>query len=90
MGHRICRTLMIVLILLYLAALAIGLIGTYGWFGQDRDPLSWVFILPLGLPWVLMLDGAGDTAAPVLVALTPLLNIAILWGLCHFMKGRSA
>jgi hypothetical protein len=75
---------MIVFALLYAAALAIGLIGTYGWFGQPQDPLGWVFILPLGLPWTLMLDGE----APWAVALAPLLNLAILVAICRYMKGR--
>ena len=30
--------------------------GTFGLFGTERDPLAGVFLLPLGLPWVLAID----------------------------------
>lgn len=70
---------------LYLAALALLLIGTFGLFGQERDPLSGVFLMPLGLPWVLWLDGASDGLKPWLAALAPALNIAILSAMCRVL-----
>ena len=34
------------------ACIGLGLIGTFGWFGQELEPLSWVFvILNLVLPY---------------------------------------
>lgn len=39
-----------VFVVLYLLALALLAIGTFGWFGQEQDPLSGVFLLPFGLP----------------------------------------
>jgi hypothetical protein len=65
---------------LYVAALAIYLVGTLGLFGQQPDPLSGAFLMPLGLPWNLLLDRlAGPSAAAA--ALAPLVNLAILYWL---------
>ena len=50
--------------ILYLTALALLLIGTFGLFGQERDPSAGVFLMPLGLPWVLWLDGFPEVALP--------------------------
>lgn len=76
-------------VLLYLAALALLIIGTFGLFGQEQDPLAGVFLLPLGLPWNLLLDRIG-LAGPLPMVLAPLLNIAIVWGLWRWAKGRRA
>ena len=71
---------------LYAAALFIWAVGTFGWFGQERDPLSAVFLVPLGLPWTIFAGGAPDAALPWIGALAPLLNIAIL----RWLAGRFA
>jgi hypothetical protein len=42
-----------IFLLLYAAAFALFMVGTFGWFGQDQDPLSGVFLILLGLPWNL-------------------------------------
>ncbi len=76
---------------LYLAALTLLLIGTFGLFGQERDPLSGVFLMPLGLPWILWLDRFPDPMLPWLAGSAPLLNLAILAFLCrHVRRGKSA
>ena len=67
---------------LYLLSLLLLAVGTFGWLGQDRDPLSGVFLLPLGLPWNYLLDAAGigsDQALPLILA--PLVNAGILYWL---------
>ncbi len=74
----------------YLFALALLLIGTFGLFGQEQDPLSGIFLLPLGLPWVLWLDGVPDVLLPSLAALVPLLNILILTLLCRYFRSDEA
>jgi hypothetical protein len=66
------------------------LIGTFGLFGQERDPLAGVFLMPLGLPWVLWLDGFPEIALPWLAGMAPLLNLAILIFLCRRLAGRKA
>ncbi len=65
---------------LYLVALAVLAMGTFGWFGQEQDPLSGVFLLPLGLPWNILADRAGLGGALVAI-LAPLVNAGILYWL---------
>lgn len=76
-GRDAMKWVFVVFLCLYLAALALLGIGTYGWFGQERDPLSAVFLLPLGLPWNLIADRAGAGGAMTAI-LAPLVNAAIL------------
>lgn len=82
-ASAICKWSIRALGALYLLALALLLIGTFGFFGQERDPLSGVFLLPLGVPWVWFVDLAPEPLWPWLAALAPLLNFGILFGLCH-------
>ena len=65
-------------LLLYAVALSLLAVGTFGWFGQDRDPLSGVFLIPLGLPSVWLGDEAGLTG-PALAILAPAINAGILY-----------
>lgn len=74
----------------YLVALALLLIGTFGLFGQERDPLSGVFLIPLGLPWVSLLDGVSDGLKPWLLALAPAFNLFILMALCRAFSRKKA
>jgi hypothetical protein len=83
----ICRAGVRVFAVLYAAALAIFLIGSFGLFGQPRDPLAGAFLIPLGLPWNLAVDTAPEPLWPWLAAAAPTLNILLLVGLCRF--GRS-
>ena len=80
--NRVCRVATIVFLFVYLAALALFIIGTVGLFGQDRDPLSAVFLMPLGLPWNLMLDVFPEPLWPWLAAAVPALNLMILRSIC--------
>lgn len=65
---------------LYAVALALLAIGTFGLFGQPKDPVSGVFLLPLGVPWNNLLSAAGlGEVASMIVA--PAINAAILFGL---------
>ena len=70
-------------------ALALLLIGTFGLFGQERDPLAGVFLIPLGLPWVLWTDGLSDGLKPWLATLSPLLNIVILAAVCRLLRRKN-
>lgn len=65
---------------LYAAALGLLAIGTYGLFGQEQDPLSAVFLIPLGLPWNFVADWFGQASAMTAI-LAPLVNAAILYWL---------
>lgn len=72
---------------LYLLALAVLAVGTFGLFGQERDPLSAVFLVPLGVPWIWLADRLGMGGAPVLI-LAPLINLAILFVLARWHAKR--
>lgn len=71
--------------LLYLLALGLLIVGTFGLFGSERDPLAAVFLVPLGFPWVLLLDGVSQAALPWLAVLCPLLNLLILAAICRWI-----
>ena len=71
----------IVFVTLYAIALALLAIGTFGWFGQEQDPLSGVFLMPLGLPWNLLLDRVLGLDGPWVARLSPAVNAAILYWL---------
>lgn len=67
----------------YIVALALFLIGVFGLFGQEQDPLSAIFLIPLGFPWFLASGMVGDAAGPWIAALSPLINILIFRWLAH-------
>lgn len=67
-------------------ALALLLIGTFGLFGQERDPLAGVFLIPLGLPWSLWTGGLSDELKPLVATLSPLVNIVILAAGCRLLR----
>ena len=85
-----CRWGLRILPGLYLVALALLAMGTAGLFGQERDPLAGVFLMPLGLPWVLWLDGVGAALRPWLAALAPALNLALLAAACRLLPWARA
>lgn len=86
----LCNWVIRIVGVLYLVALALLLIGTFGLFGQEQDPLSGIFLLPLGLPWLLWSDGVPDVLLPSLAAFVPLLNILILTLLCRYFRSDEA
>jgi hypothetical protein len=85
---RICRFLVIAFAVAYALALGLLAIGTFGLFGQERDPLSGVFLIPLGVPWVFLLDPVPDALKPWTAMAAPALNLALLWALCRAIAGR--
>ncbi len=88
--NRTCRILLIAFTALYAVALALLAIGTFGLFGQEQDPLSGVFLIPLGLPWNLWLDGLSEPLLPWLAALAPMVNLVVLAVLCRAISGSRA
>ncbi|MEQ7874159.1 hypothetical protein ABDK56_09180 [Sphingomonas sp. ASV193] len=68
----------------YLVAVALFAVSAFGLFGQPRDPLGAIFLLPLGLPWTLV-AARLETPPALLVVALPLINLAILYWL---WKGR--
>jgi hypothetical protein len=82
MGWKLCRIVLLVFTLLYGAALLVFLIGIFGWFGQEADPLAGVFLVPLGLPWNLFLDTLPDPLRAWAAAAAPLVTILIIGVIC--------
>jgi hypothetical protein len=83
---RICKWIAGLFALAYVAALAILAIGTFGLFGQERDPLSGVFVLLLGWPWTRLLDGLAEPVRPLAAAAMPMMNLAALWLACGLAR----
>lgn len=88
MMARAFRMALIAFGMLYVFALAIFLIGTFGLFGQDRDPLSGVFLIPLGLPWNRFIDVFPEALWPWFAAGAPAINLLILIVLHRYFGRR--
>lgn len=71
---------------LYVLAAALMLISAFGLFGQENDPLSALFLLPLGLPWNVIADRLG-IAGTASILLAPLVNAGLLYWLWKRMAG---
>ncbi len=89
MARRFCRAALIALAALYVLALLVWLAGTFGLFGAERDPLSAVFLMPLGLPWNLLVDRLPEPLWPWLAAAAPLVNRASLRLVFAWATGRT-
>ncbi|SEA99396.1 hypothetical protein [Rubrimonas cliftonensis] len=78
-----------VVALLWIAAAALFLAGRYGWAGAEPDPLSGVFLIPLGLPWNRLIEAAFEAAWPWLALAAPGINVALLLLLRRWAGGRK-
>ncbi len=90
----ICRLLIGGGILFYLAALAVALIGTQGWFGVQPDGLAAVYLIVLGTPWTLVMAPLLMMGLPILIGqmvalAAPLLNLYILRRICRRRDARD-
>jgi len=86
--RKVCRIVIWAFGIAYLLALALLAVGTFGLFGQEQDPLSGVFLLPLGLPWNLMLDGVSAPLMPWVAILAPAANLLLLSLICRMFSRR--
>ena len=68
---------------LYVFALALFLVGTFGLFGSERDPLSGIFLIPLGWPWNVFTYLFPEVAWTWVAATMPAINAAILGWLSY-------
>jgi hypothetical protein len=73
---------------LYILALALFGVGTFGLFGSETGPLAGVFLVPLGLPWNMMLDVFPEPALPWLAASAPLANLLLIFAICRLFDAR--
>lgn len=81
-----CRIIIWIFAFLYAAAVALLLIGTFGLFGSEKDPLAGIFLLPLGLPWSLAAHLAPEPLMPWLAGLAPAINLGLLVVLCRYLN----
>lgn len=77
-----CRVVIWLFGLAWLASLFLLAVGTFGLFGQEKTPLAGVFLMPLGLPWTVMASSLNDQLLRIVAILAPGLNLAILTFLC--------
>lgn len=80
----VCRALIAIFAVLYLLAVLLLIIGTFGLFGQEHDPLSGVFLIPLGVPWVYFFGSAPEELLPWLAVIAPSVNLGILVLICRW------
>jgi hypothetical protein len=87
----ICGWLILVFAGLYLVALALFAIGYFGLFGSEPSPLAGVFLVPLGIPWIYLLDSLPVPQAALLWAglLAPLINLVLLWSFCRLVRSGT-
>jgi chromate transport protein ChrA len=86
---KVCSIVFGVLVAAYAIALGLLLIGTYGLFGQEKDPLSGAFLLMLGLPWNMLIDPLPESVKPWVVGLTPALNLLIVRTICRWATSSA-
>ena len=86
---KLCKVIVGLFGLLWLLALAIFLVGQFGLFGQERDPLAGVFLVPLGFPWNRFIEIAPEATWPWLAAAMPLINLALLRTICRVVGNKS-
>ncbi len=82
-----CKIVTSVFAIAYAVALLVFLTGTFGWFGEETDPLSGIFLVPLGLPWILI--EVPDPARMVVAILAPVLNLILIMVLCRMRRRTS-
>jgi hypothetical protein len=82
----LCRAFVYLLAIAYVVALALLVIGSFGLFGSPRGPLAGVFLIPLGMPWVLVAGSLPELLRPAAGVLAPLLNLLLLATACQLIR----
>lgn len=80
----VCRLVIILFALLYALALLLLAMGARGLCGTPRDPLSGVFLAPLGLPWNRLLDRFVVQGNALVGILAPAINLGLLRLICRW------
>ena len=81
---RFLTSLLTVFLVAYAGAMLLWLAGTFGWFGQEKDPLSAIFVVLLGWPWTKLIDILPEGLWPYAGAVAPGVNALILYNLKRF------
>jgi hypothetical protein len=82
---RLCRWLLTGFLLLYVAALVLFVIGHFGLFGSQPGPLSGIFLVPLGVPWIYLANVVPITESGLIWVglLSPLINLVLIYSICR-------
>ena len=80
---KLCLIFRVVFAILYVFALVALFAGTFGVLGSERDPLAGIFLIPLGLPWNLLIWWLPDAALVWSGVLAPALNLLLIWWFCR-------
>ena len=74
---------------LYAFALFVAGASLFGWFGAQPDALAGVYLVVLAFPWLLLADGIPDAAGTWVLALLPLLNLALIGVIAAWLGKRA-
>jgi hypothetical protein len=80
-----CRFVIWGFVTLYGCALAIFLIGNFGLFGTQADPLASVYLVIMGQPWNQLVDFLPEALWPWAATAAPMLTVALLVSICRFL-----
>jgi hypothetical protein len=88
--HNVFLWLSRVWLVAYVVALLLFIVGVLGLFGQPRDPLSGIFLIPLGFPWFFAADAVPAPGDMWVAALAPIVNIIIFRWLAKRLAPKPA
>jgi hypothetical protein len=84
-----CRLVGWLFLAAYAAAAGLGAIGYFGLLGAQKDALSVVYLMLLGMPWIRLADAVPEPLALAALALAPLVNWLILRAICARLGRRE-
>jgi TRAP-type C4-dicarboxylate transport system permease small subunit len=88
---KVARALAVIYAALCCLSLAILAIGTFGWFGQERDPVSAAFAILLSAPWPMLVDSINDPVTGIFIVLGGMgVNLFIILSLGRLLARSSA
>lgn len=79
----VCRVFFWLFIASYLFAIFVYLTGVFGWFNTESDPLSGIFLIILGQPWITLSALLPESLLLFTGIIAPVLNAAIIFVICR-------
>jgi hypothetical protein len=76
---------------LAVAALVLGVISTWGWFGTEATPMGMVFAVMLAFPWPGLIGDIANLGVPfamLLLTLALMVNALVLFAVARFAARR--
>lgn len=90
MLRKLCSAVVVLCTGFYLVAFVLFLIGTFGLFGSAQGPLAGVFLIPLGLPWTLLIDRLfPEPLWPWVAAVAPAVNLVLIRLVCRLIHRKG-